>query len=77
MMQNIQNRMFKPMTNFDLEKYIGKNKIVKYSDLDDLYTNIYELLPLPIDFRVVLFETKLDSGHWVLIVRNKNKTNLI
>jgi hypothetical protein len=77
MMQNIQNRMFKPMTNFDLERYIGKNKIVKYSNLDELYTNIYELLPLPIDFRIILFETTRDSGHWVSVIRNDKKKEMI
>jgi len=71
-MNTVQKRVFRPMTDNDLEKYIGSNKIVKYSDLDDYYNSIYDLLPLKIDFRIILFETTRNSGHWVLIVRKNN-----
>jgi hypothetical protein len=69
-MKTVQKRVLKPMTDRELEKYIGLNKIVKYSDLDESFNSIYELLPLPIDFRIVLFETDFNFGHWICVIRN-------
>jgi hypothetical protein len=73
----VQKRVLKPMTDKELERYIGPKKIVKYSDLDDYYNNIYDLLPLAIDFRIILFETDLNSGHWVCVIRNDIKKEMV
>ena len=69
-MNTVQKRVLKPMTDRELEKYIGFNRVVKYSDLDESFNSIYELLPLPIDFRIVLFETDFNLGHWICVIRN-------
>ena len=66
----IQNRIGKPMTNFDLEKYltINPSDIIKYSELSN-YKSIEELLPKEDSFRVLLIEDKQNSGHFVGIFR--------
>jgi hypothetical protein len=66
----IQERITKPMTNFDLEKYLGINPsdIIKYSDLSD-YDSIQQLLPKDDSFKVLLIEDKLNSGHFVGLFR--------
>jgi hypothetical protein len=73
----VQKRVLKPMTDKELERYIGLNKIVKYSDLDEHYNSIYDLLPLAIDFRIILFETDFNSGHWVCVIRNDIKKEMV
>ena len=45
--------------------------MVKFGDLEN-YKDIYELLPLWEDFRIILIEQKLNSGHWVCITRINN-----
>lgn len=66
----IQNRIGKPMTNFDLEKYLSiePNDIIKYSELSN-YKSIQELLPEKDSFKVLLIEDKQNSGHFVGLFR--------
>ena len=51
--------------NFDM------NKIMKYSELEN-YSSITDLLPDQFDYRFILIEEKRNSGHWTVLVRNKN-----
>ncbi len=74
--EELKKKLFIPLTNYDLENYIGANKIVKYSDIDEM-KHIDELLPNAIDFRVVLYETLRNSGHWIVIVRNDDRGEYI
>ena len=75
-LEQLKNKLFIPLTNYDLEKYIGANKIVKYSDIDEM-KHIDELLPHPKDFRIILFETENNSGHWITVVRDDSKKEYI
>nr|WPF46660.1 MAG: putative cysteine protease [Lake Baikal virophage 8] len=70
----IKQRISKPMTDGDLEKYTGvkKEDIIKYSDLKN-YPKITDLLPEQKDFRIILIEDKHNSGHWVCILRDGKK----
>ena len=52
-------------TNFD------NDKIMKYSALEN-YDTIEELLPEQFDYRFILIENKLNSGHWTVLCRYKN-----
>ncbi len=52
-------------TNFD------NDKIMKYSALEN-YDTIEELLPEQFDYRFILIENKLNSGHWTSLCRYKN-----
>ena len=63
-----------PLTNTDLEVYLGKdvqNQIVKYSELAN-YNSIEDVLPTDKCYKILLIETKLNSGHWVCICRYNN-----
>ena len=51
--------------NFD------NDKIMKYSALEN-YDSIEELLPEQFDYRFILIENKLNSGHWTVLCRYKN-----
>lgn len=58
----------------DIEFYLGKegrNKIIKYSDIDE-YKTLNDLLPENIDYKIILLESTLNSGHWVAILRDHN-----
>jgi hypothetical protein len=62
-----------PLSNDDLNMYFDDtdNIIVKYSELVN-YGSIDELLPTDKSFKILLIETKLNSGHWVCIMRYNN-----
>jgi hypothetical protein len=62
-----------PLTDSDIRRILNENvKIIKYSELDK-YNNILSLLPNPFDYVIILVERTLDNGHWVLLLRLKNK----
>ena len=65
--QNIKT----PLTDGDLERYIGKKPedIIKYSDLKN-YPKITDLLPASKDSVIILIEDSYNSGHWVCIFRD-------
>jgi len=70
----IKQRLENYISSDDLLKYFGKminDKIVKYSDLDN-YKTIEQLLPDNNDFKIILIENQLNSGHWVVILRYDN-----
>jgi hypothetical protein len=70
----VMRRVKTPLTDGDLERYFGSGKnseVMKYSDLAN-YRTIDELLPLPIDFRIVLVEQEKNIGHWVCILKYRN-----
>ena len=63
-------RISKPMTDLDLEQYVGvkPKDIIKYSELKN-YKTMTELLPKDKSFRIILIEDKFNSGHFVAILR--------
>lgn len=70
----IIKRIQTPLTDGDLERYFGSGKnseVMKYNELAN-YRTIDELLPLPIDFRIVLVEQEKNVGHWVCFLKYKN-----
>lgn len=70
----IKQRLENYISSDDLLKYFGEminDKIVKYSDLDN-YKTIEQLLPDNNDFKIILIENQLNSGHWVVILRYDN-----
>lgn len=58
----------KMLSNVDIERWLGPNCIIKYSDLDN-YRSINELLPHPKSFKIVLIETSSGVGHWTALMR--------
>lgn len=68
--ESIKERMAKFISSDDLVKYFGPNfqkKIIKYSELQQ-YNNIEQLLNNN-DYKIVLIEQKINSGHWTCILR--------
>lgn len=62
-----------PIDNFQMMKYLGPTtKIIKYSDLKN-YNTIEQLLPLPLDFVIILIEQEKNNGHWVCVSRINNE----
>lgn len=59
------------MSDSDIERYLGDDCIIKYSDLAN-YSNINELLPKDTDFKVILTEQQYNSGHWCCLLKYKN-----
>jgi hypothetical protein len=67
----LDERIKTPMTDADLERYFGsgiESEIMTYAQLAN-YRTIDELLPNPIDFRIILVEQMKNKGHWVLILK--------
>lgn len=58
-------RMF---SNSDIERWLGNDCIIKYSDLAE-YPTINDLLPNDKDFKVILVESSVNQGHWVCIMK--------
>ena len=71
--QEINREMKKFLSNTDFNKYLNgaSDKVVKYSDLDQ-FKSVYDLLPDYEDYRIILIEQRLNSGHWVNIARRGN-----
>jgi hypothetical protein len=66
--QEIKARIAKPLTDGDIERHTGLTEIVKYSQLDN-YKSIEDLLPTDKSAVIILIEDKLNSGHWVAVMR--------
>tara|TARA_R110000751_G_scaffold15194_3_gene49054 strand:- start:404 stop:991 length:588 start_codon:yes stop_codon:yes gene_type:complete len=73
---DIKMREKEYLTDGDLRRFFPENKdpkpIIKYSDLANV-KSIYDLLPTDKSFKVILIESRYNSGHWVAISRNKDK----
>jgi hypothetical protein len=71
-MSELKKAIATPLTNVDLEKYIGsqEDNILKYEELDD-YEDLEQLLPTHKSFKILLIEYENNSGHWICIMRYK------
>lgn len=61
-------------SNDDITRYFGQGydkDIIKYSELSN-YKNIDQLLPGQYNSKIILLEDKLNSGHWVAIIKYDN-----
>ena len=59
----------RPLSDDDLRHILGSGiKIIKYSQLSE-YDDLGTLLPKPVDCCIILYEEKLDSGHWTALSR--------
>jgi hypothetical protein len=70
----VEERLSQPLSNTDLERHTGitQDQIVKYSELAD-YNKIEDLLPTDNSFKIILIEDRFNAGHWVCVLRYKNK----
>jgi hypothetical protein len=68
--------MAKMVGSNDFSKMLGSdanNKIMKYSGFEDK-NDINEVIPESRGYRIVLIETKHNTGHWTCLVRYDEKT---
>lgn len=56
------------MTDSDINKYLPNVKIVSHQDLKN-YNSIEQLLPKQKDVVIIIYESKPNYGHWVLLAR--------
>lgn len=56
----------------DIKVYLPKATIIKYNDLKK-YNNIEDLLPKNKSYAIILYENQPNKGHWVCIMRYKDK----
>ena len=71
----IKRRLTDMISDDDITKYLdkeGHQKIIKYSDLKT-YKNIDELLPKFNDYKIILIESEVNSGHWTVVLKYKIK----
>lgn len=66
--------MDRPLSNIDISKLlnINVNDIIPYANLS-LYKSITDLLPKPYSFKIILLQETQGRGHWVCLIRQKNK----
>ena len=62
--------VYDAMSDSDLHEYFPHAKIVKYSELPR-GVPAEEFLPKKGDFAYILYESSLNSGHWVALVRGE------
>jgi hypothetical protein len=75
----IKRRITQMISDEDIEKYLGKQghkNIIKYSELKN-YNNIDTLLPKINDYKIILIESQQNTGHWIVLLKYKNKDNKI
>jgi hypothetical protein len=68
---DIKRKISTNITDQDITKYLGtdaRENIIKYSDLANV-SDIYEILPKPRCYKIVLIEDKYNSGHWTCLLR--------
>jgi hypothetical protein len=66
--REIKDRISKPLTDGDIERHTGIKEVLKYSELKN-YKSIEDLLPTDKSAVIILIEDKLNSGHWVAVMR--------
>jgi len=66
--REIKDRISKPLTDGDIERHTGIKEVIKYSELST-YKSIEDLLPEDKSAVIILIEDKLNSGHWVAVMR--------
>jgi hypothetical protein len=70
----IQELILKPLTDTDLERFLGyntDNHILKYSELGQ-YNDLEDLLPHHKSYKIILIEYEMNSGHWICMLRYYN-----
>ena len=77
--QEIKERLNHSLTDADLRAYLGKDvdkHIIKYSELVN-YPSITDLLTKDRSYKIILVESEFNSGHWVCLMRNKDRHDIL
>lgn len=68
-------QMAKMVSSEEFNKMLGSDAskhIIRYSDLENK-NDINEVIPTAIGYRIILIETKQNTGHWTTLVKYSNK----
>ena len=72
-LEDIKKTLAYSLSDADIRYILGQGtKIVEFKDLDT-FADIYDLLPEKKDFAIILVESKDNSGHWVMLLRDGNR----
>ena len=75
-LNEINKRMYKSISDDDIEKYMNTKKhVYRYGELNQLFNGIDDILPKPNDYAILLIESKKNVGHWVALTRTDNIIN--
>ena len=67
MYMSVLRLIHRPLSDDDLRHILGNDiKIIKYAQLSE-YDELETLLPNAVDCCIILYEEKLDSGHWTAL----------
>ena len=65
----LRARLEYPLTDSDIETYLGKKvNIINFSELKN-YNHIDELLPDDKSYVIILIEQDKNTGHWIALMR--------
>ena len=68
------NEMSKMIASTDFCKMLGQGvKVIKYSELE-AYNDINQIIPESSGYRIILIETKQNSGHYVCLIKYNDKS---
>jgi hypothetical protein len=69
----MKNKLATMISDEDFNQYFedAPKKLLKYSELENI-KDIDELLPEPKDYKIILTESKKNSGHWCALTRKDN-----
>jgi hypothetical protein len=72
-LEDMKKTLAYSLSDADIRYILGQGtKIVEFKDLDT-FADIYDLLPEKKDFAIILVESKDNSGHWVMLLRDGNR----
>ena len=72
-MEDMKRTLAYSLSDADIRHILGQGtKILEFKDLDN-FESIYDLLPEEKDFVIILVESKNNSGHWVMLIRDGNR----
>lgn len=77
--EEIKRRITDMIGDDDIERYLGKTghqNIIKYSELKN-YKTIDKLLPKINDYIIILIESEMNSGHWVVLLKYKINNKIV
>ena len=71
-LRNLEERLHYPLSDDDIELYLGKKaNIINFSELKN-YKHIDDLLPTNLSYVIILIEQQKNSGHWITIMKYNN-----
>ena len=74
---NLEERLEYPLTDDNLEMYLGKAvEIINFSELKN-YNHIDELLPGLNSYVILLIEEEQNTGHWICMMKYKSNRKTV